>query len=458
MSRSLTTKLILAFLFVGLIGAALVAIFTGQYTQREFGQFVYDRFQADLAAELGEYYQKAGSWRGINLLLVRDFSRRPSPWGINWSLFTLIDADRTVIRAGVGHKVGELVPRRVVEQAVPITVEGATVGWLLVDLPRSRNPMQPDSPEAAFLANLRRAVFFGALGSVFIALLVGVVLARTISRPVSDLTAATRAIAAGDLGHQVAVHASDELGELALSFNQMSADLERASDLRRQMTADIAHELRTPLSVIMGYTEALADGKLPGTAEMFGVMHDEARRLSRLVDDLRTLSLADAGELPLMLVSVDPGELLERTALIYRDQAGQQGISLEWGAPADLPPIVGDPDRLAQVLGNLVGNALRYTPAGGAIRLSGEYVKGTGAVRLSVGDTGSGIPSEDLPHIFDRFYRGDRSRQRADSHESGLGLAIARSLVEAQGGRLTVVSRVGEGSVFTAALPAAQAT
>ena len=454
MTRSLTTKLILAFLFVGLIGAVLVALFASQYTEREFGEFVYDRFQTDLAAELGEYYQIAGSWDGIDLPLIRGDSRRPSPWGGNYAPTTLVDADRTVVHGSGAHKVGDVLSRRDVDQGIPIEVNDTVVGWLLFDMPPAKYPMSPGSPEADFLANVGRAVIFGAAGSITLALLVGVLLARTISHPVRALTAGTQAVARGELGHQVTVRSRDELGELAMSFNQMSTDLARASELRRQMTADIAHELRTPLSVIMGYTEALADSKLPATPEMFAIMHDEARHLSRLVDDLRTLSLADAGELPLTLDVVNPVELLERTQLVYQAQAQKQEVTLELDAPVDLPSVEVDPDRLAQVLGNLVSNALRYTPAGGTIRLAGEHEEEAGNVRLSVADTGPGIAPADLPHIFDRFYRGDRSRQRVDSHESGLGLAIAKSLVEAHGGNMRVASSEGEGAVFMVMLPA----
>jgi len=456
MTYSLTTRLILAFLCVGLIGALVVATFTGLNTQKEFGKFVYDRFQTDLAAELGEYYQSNGSWAGINLFVVRDFAKRPGPWGtVTWAPATLVNANRYVVHASQEHEVGEQLSRRDVQNAIPIEADGDTVGWLLYDMPGMKHNMLPGSLEADFLENVSRSVIYGAAAAIAIAVLAGILLARTISRPVRELTAATQAVASGDLGHQVSVHGDDELGKLAISFNQMSADLAQSSSLRRQMTADIAHELRTPLSVIMGYTEALADDKLPGTPDTFAIMHDEAQHLSRLVEDLRTLSLADAGELPLTLDDVMPAGLLERAALAYRPQAEAQGVTLELDVAQDMPQIKVDADRLAQIIGNLVSNALRYTPAGGTIQLTGEYVEETGEVRLSVADTGAGIAPEDLPHVFERFYRGDKSRHRMESHASGLGLAIAKSLVEAHGGRMTVASEAGEGAMFTVALPAA---
>jgi signal transduction histidine kinase len=240
------------------------------------------------------------------------------------------------------------------------------------------------------------------------------------------------------------------LGTLATSFNQMSADLAQINQSRRQMTADIAHDLRTPLTVILGYTEALSDGKLNGSAEMYAVMHKEAQQLQRLIEDLRTLSLADAGELPLNQQQTDVGELLTRTAVAHQVQAQEQGITLHLQLPPNLPTLFIDPDRIAQVLGNLMRNALRHTPPGGVITLTA--VCHPHAIHLSVADTGSGINPTDLPHIFQRFYRGEKSRQQQEE-ESGLGLAIAKSLVHAHHGTITADSTLGKGATFTISLP-----
>jgi signal transduction histidine kinase len=240
----------------------------------------------------------------------------------------------------------------------------------------------------------------------------------------------------------------------------MSADLAQANESRRQMTADIAHDLRTPLTVLSGYIEALRDGVLPPSRERFDTMYAEAQHLQRLVDDLRTLSLADAGELPLNRQPTAPRDLLERIAAAYRHPAEQAGVSLEVRAKGDLPPLDVDPERMVQVLGNLVSNALRYTPAGGQIALAAQRRRDTvsagarkSAVQLLVQDSGQGIAADVLPHIFDRFYRGDAARQQ-EAGESGLGLAIARSIVEAHGGRIEVESVVGTGTTFTIELPA----
>ncbi|MEZ4641090.1 MAG: HAMP domain-containing sensor histidine kinase, partial [Caldilineaceae bacterium] len=325
------------------------------------------------------------------------------------------------------------------------------VGWVLLN--RIEVPGIPDnSPEAAFLVSMRWSILIGSAVALVVALIVGIFLARTLTRPLSELTAATRALAQGALGQQVPVRSNDELGELATSFNHMSADLAASVRQRRQMTADIAHDLRTPLSVILGYTEALSDGKIPGSPEIFQVVHGEAQHLQRLIEDLRLLSLADAGELSLNRQTLTPYSVLERSVIAHAVRALDKSIDLRLDAPSDLPELSADPERLAQVFGNLVSNAIRHTPHNGQIVLSATHA--ADEVQLHVTDTGAGIAAEDLPFIFDRFYRADSSRTQMTG-ESGLGLAIARSLVEAHGGRISVDSTVGVGTTFTVALPVA---
>ena len=457
--RSLAFKLTLAFLVVGVVGAALVALFVRQRTQHEFDRFVLSRYQQDLVDELADYYQTNGSWEGIGAILVSAQAPiRPGPQGLFPAPVTLLDADRVVVYGGWRYQRGEQVEDRGKGQHVPVEAEGVTVGWLLFESLRDRASAMREPSESDFLERVNQAILLGALGATAVALLIGVFLARTISRPVRELTAATQVVAQGELGHQVPVRGQDDLGELAASFNRMSADLARSAESRRQMTADIAHELRTPLSLIMGYTEALSDGKLQGKPETFDILHEEAQRLSRLVDDLRTLSLADAGELSLTRRSAAPLALLERAASAHSAQAQAQDVSLRVEVDQDLPEIEVDPDRIAQVLDNLLSNALRYTPAGGEIVLSAQHSPGQGAAHpgsltIRVRDSGDGIAPEDLPHIFDRFYRGDKSRHLKEG-ESGLGLAIARSLVEAHGGSMSAESEPGVGTTFSIRLAA----
>jgi signal transduction histidine kinase len=254
----------------------------------------------------------------------------------------------------------------------------------------------------------------------------------------------------------VETRSQDEIGELAGAFNRMSADLARASQLRRQMTADIAHDLRTPLSLILAHAEALRDGVLPPAPETFTLIHDEATHLSRLVDDLRTLSLADAGELALNRRPSPPAELLERAVAKQMIRAQTHDVGLHTEAAPGLPLVNVDPDRMAQVLGNLLDNALRHTPGGGRVECRVTQTEAVRAVTFSVSDSGPGIAPEDLPHVFERLYRSDKSRRR-DAPGSGLGLAIARSIIEAHGGRIWAESPPGQGAHFFVQVPGAAA-
>jgi signal transduction histidine kinase len=448
--RSLAFKLTLAFLLVGLIGAMLMAFFLWQNTQRRFDQFVADRDQFSSVNMLAQYYQANGSWYGVETVFDRGRFQALGPYSHRGALVLVDAGGQVVFRQGDNREIIQLL-RHLRGRAVPIEVDGVVVGHLLAD-PLSYRPL-PGSAEAVFLTGMTRAITLSALGATAIALVLGILLARTLTRPIRELTVATRTLAKGDLGGQVAVRTQDEMGELATSFNQMSADLAQASQLRRQMTADIAHELRTPLSLILGYTESLSDGKLPAAQETFDIMHDEAQHLSRLIDDLRTLSLADAGELLLNRRPVDPPPLLERTRLAHAPEAQRRGISIQVEVAPDLPQVEVDPGRIAQVLENLMSNALRYTPEGGQVILSAGAR--ANSVYLRVQDNGAGIPPEDLPYVFDRFYRAEKSRQRHEG-ESGLGLAIAKSIVDAHDGTLSVDSTPGEGTGFIIALPAVE--
>jgi signal transduction histidine kinase len=448
MSSSLTLKLVLAFLIVSLLGVALVAVFSRVITEREFDRLALAQAKDGFIAEATAYYQTYGSWQGID----RAFRRPPPPGSAprppRPPQFGLVNLENRVVLPGGPYRVGERVPADIVNRGTPVEIEGQVVGTILfTDTPPPRNPI-----EEQYLARTNRTVLIAAIAAAIMALGLGVVLARTLTRPLRELTTATLAMAKGDLVQTVPVRSQDELGQLARSFNRMSTDLARANQLRRQMTADIAHDLRTPLTVISGYLEALRDGDLKPTPARLEAMYTEVQHLKRLVADLRTLSLADAGELSLNRQRVSVPELLNRVATAYRHQAERQQITLSLQAEKTVPDIEADSERLVQVLGNLMSNALRYTPEGGQIVLAARSQ--ANRVLVQVKDTGPGISPAELPHIFHRFYRGDQSRRQTEG-ESGLGLAIAKAIVEAHGGTITADSTVGQGTTFSITLPIA---
>lgn len=446
--RSIATKLTLAFLLVGLTGAILVAVIVQVRTRSAFNQFLLNREQQALVNSLVQYYQRSNSWQGVIRDLVEtglqdSFESNSRDLRRDWNRFVLVGPDGMIIFSPQVRQIGQQISARDLEKSLALVSDGETIGWLLLET--GLRVWVPDAAETLFLRNLTAASLLSALVAVLLALALGSLLAYTLTRSLRELTEATVEIADGRLGKQVKVRTQDELGELAASFNKMSKDLERATQARRQMTADIAHDLRSPLSVLTGYSEALSDGKLVGDPEIYQILNQETRHLGRLIDDLRTLSLADSGELPLLLQPIAPAELLTRAANAHRVQADTCQITLTVDAEPGLPEIRVDVERMAQVLGNLLRNALRYTPQGGKIMLSARRVGEQ--ICLAVSDNGVGITPQDLPYIFDRSYRGDQARQSVEG-ETGLGLAIVRSLVEAQGGVIEVESQVGSGSTF----------
>lgn len=301
-----------------------------------------------------------------------------------------------------------------------------------------------------FLDNLGRTLWIAGLSGVALAIFLGSLLTRQIVAPLTKVAAAARRVAQGDLDQRVDIRGSGELAELGESFNLMAATLTHDRELRQNMVADIAHELRTPLSILQGNVEAMLDGILVANTENLTSLHQEITLLTRLVEDLRTLSLAEAGQLRFQPRETDLKRLTARAIEGLQTQLGSKNISVAIEAADNIPPAQADPDRTAQVLRNLLNNALQYTPEGGMIRV--QLATEADGIVVSVVDSGPGIPPEALPYIFDRFYRVDRSRTRSTGG-SGLGLTIVKQLVEGQGGGVWVESVVGEGSTFSFRLP-----
>ena len=453
---SLTRKLVLGFLAVSLVGALLAVVLARWMTFQEFNLLVIEQAQSAFIERAAEYYANNGSWEGV-ALHIRQSPRPPylqqsrPETGKTSQLptfaFTLVDQDGFVVVPGEPFKMRTRLPEEVIVQGEPVQVNGETVGTVIA----SGEPPQLAPQEERYLERTNRALIYAAGGAALVALVLGFFLARGLTGPLRELTDAIRTTGQGKLGQQVAVRSKDEIGELASAFNQMSTELEHLIAQRQQITADIAHDLRTPLTVIGGYIESMQDGVLDATPERLATIYKEVQHLQRLVEDLRMLSLAEAGQLSLNPVWISPQILLEQVEATYQHAAAQNSVKLALLESTDVAEIMVDPDRMMQVLGNLINNALRHTPAGGEIRLSANQVQDW--VELIVQDTGAGIAPEVMPHIYDRFYRGDQSREEHEG-ETGLGLAIAKSFVNMHGGELWAHSEgPGKGSIFTIRLP-----
>jgi histidine kinase len=306
---------------------------------------------------------------------------------------------------------------------------------------------------ANFQIALNEILTFAAVAAFLAAVVVSLFTARRIVGPILTMTEASQHIAAGHYHQRVHVPSEDELGVMARAFNQMADALEQTEQRRMALIGDVAHELRTPLSSIRGVMEGLVDGVLPSEPDTFLGVQREVSRLQRLVQDLEELSRAEAGQMSLDLRAVNALDLVRATADRLQPQFQDKGVSLALELPADLPPVRADRERVAQILLNVLGNALQYTPAGGQVNVQARR-QGQEVV-IIVRDTGLGIAPNHLPHIFERFYRVDKSRSRAGGG-SGIGLTIAKHLVEAHGGRIWADSPgPGQGATFTFTLPRA---
>jgi signal transduction histidine kinase len=354
----------------------------------------------------------------------------------------LADINGQVVADSQDELVGQRLSEVELSAGVPVEVEGQQLGTLLV----AAEGTVHESPESEFLRQVNRSLFWAGLAAGVVALVLGLLLARQLAAPLRALTDAAHRLAGGDVP-QVEVRGQDEIGELGQAFNQMARSLARQEELRRNLMADIAHELRTPLTVIRGDLEALLDGVFEPTPETLASLQEETLLLARLVDDLRALAQAEAGQLQLALEPADLGELLHGVVESFDLQAEIQGQSLVLDLPRELPLVEADPQRVRQVVANLVSNALRHAPESGRVVVSAA--PRPDKVQISVADDGPGIAPEDLAHVFDRFWRGGKARVEG----SGLGLAIARELVRAHGGRIWAESQLGKGTVFFFTLP-----
>lgn len=455
-------RLILSFFLVVLVSVVSVVVIAQQGAAHEVRSFMFqggmNRLET-LAATLEDYYQTQGSWEGVDELFKTSSHGQGSRAnqssgqgsgtmmsGMMNQRLRLADPDGLILADSGSYQPGDRLTVAELERALPLKTNSQTIGYLI-----SESAMMFSAGDEVFLVQrLTRAALIAGAIALGLSLLLGFYLAFRLLRPVQQLTQAARLLAAGDLSQRVATRGRDEMAELGLTFNQMADSLQKTQESRRAMTADIAHELRTPLAIQRANLEAMLDGIYPLAPENLEAILEQNRLLSFLVDDLRTLALADAGQLNLDRSFTDLKALLEGLATRFTPSATRNQVSIHLNAPPDCPLISLDPARIEQILSNLLSNALRYTPQGGMIQIN--YLCNLQEMQIQVHDSGPGIPEESLPHIFERFYRADRSRSREEGG-SGLGLAIARQLAVAHSGTLTAANHPHGGALFTLTLP-----
>ncbi len=465
--RSLWLKLTLSFMVLIVLVAILMAFFINIAVRGRFKAYLLTthKVQAQIVAPiLAEYYSVKGGWEGVDSF-IREFigfmPPRPMRQGIivrmmmRQARIIVTDERGVVVADSAGEMVGQELSPTELSLGAPIVVGNDVVGTVLVAWSRQ---IVLGEIEEAFLQSVRRSLFFVILGGCLLAVGLGAIIAYQITRPLQELRQAAAEIASGNLESRVQIRGRDEVAELARSFNDMARALQRQEEKRRQMLADIAHELRTPLSVIRGHLEALLDGLYPLDSAHLAPVYNETLLLQRLVEDLRILSLAEAGKLPLEKSWFDAAKLINEIVELAEAEASEKGLTIRCSVESPLP-LYADRQRIGQVIHNILANALNFTPEGGTIVVkAGKVSPGSSAkgaeefVEISITDTGPGIPPEDLPHIFDRFWRKEPSRSRSTGG-SGLGLSIAKELVEAHGGSIQVQSTVGKGTTFTVMIP-----
>ncbi|WP_129632034.1 sensor histidine kinase [Candidatus Oscillochloris fontis] len=447
--RSLYRRLTITHTLVALLAVLLVGLLASGMIVRVYMQISSEQSVSQsrmlarrMSGPLGQYYTTNHGWIGVETQL----HARMAEFGENEGRVVLADTKDRVIFDSEGELDGRPMQPRMRMSAVPVLAGNREVGSVAV-LPSTE---QTNLAQRTFVRSLIWIVGGGSLLAVVGALVVAIFVARRLVRPLRSLTNAARRLTTGARHEPLALPAEAELAELAHAFNGMANELAHQEDLRRQMVADIAHELRTPLSVMQLQVESIEDGIVPPSTEAVVALGGQISLLARLVDDLRLISLADAGQLSLSPQLLDPAHALAIAAAAAEPRARQHGVALRLEPAPPLPPVRADPQRLAQILGNLIENAIRYTPAGGTVTLRVSH--DSSMITFAICDTGPGISAAEQPHIFDRFYRTDRARAR-ETGGSGLGLAIVQRLVAAQGGSVGLQSQPGQGATFTVQLP-----
>ena len=445
MTHRLWFRLSVTFAVIILVTVGTIYFFVSERiaTEMEYYKTISTQYLSDqIRSKLYLQYLDKGNWNDVQSVV--------EALGVSGTHIILVAANGTVI----GDSKRQLLGMNYTdsqENPLNMTLQGQLLGELYISSDPTAEPYV--APFLRLATSINRSLLIGGSVAIAIALLLTFVLSRRITSPIGALAKAARRLGRGDLSQRVQLRGEGEVAALGQAFNSMAADLEHAEQLRRNMVADVAHELRTPLSNIQGYLEAIRDRVIKPDAATIHSLSEETALLSRLVNELQELSLAEAGELKLVYQAEDITKLVKQAVTPWQPKVTAKEISLSLDLPDNLPLVNIDWQRVNQVLHNLLENAVAYTHKGGTINVAaitrGDWVE------VSVSDTGEGIPAEDLPHIFERFYRVDKSRARATGG-SGLGLTIAKRLVEAHGGTITAQSELGKGSRFSFTLPIAK--
>jgi len=460
----LSMRLILTFVVVISLTAATVMVLANRIIDIQFNNLVINSgllYARRMMPVVARYYERHNnSWRGIDSALskLQDNLQNTGNLlpGEGQLLETMLRDDRLILLDNSGNLVLDTKPddalpslnANLIKKGVPVlTSNKQRVGTLITA--SSTGTLTP--PQKVFLSEINLWMLLAAALIILAVSVASIFVARTILAPVRSLAQAAHQVAAGDYTQKLPVKDGDELSDMAASFNRMVSQLEEQHELRRRAMADVAHELRTPLSVLQVELEGMEDGLTAATPETLRGLQTEVSHLNHLVEDLRMLSMVEAHEFSLDLAPVDMKGMILDVVERMSESAKSKGITLNTDIRNDPPLLVkGDSQRLAQVLINLVSNALQHTPGGGIVVVGARVSQNW--VQVWVRDTGAGIPAADLPHIFERFYRSDKARSRAKGG-SGLGLAIAKSLVDAHEGKIWAESAEGQGADLIFVLP-----
>lgn len=496
--KRLWIQLTLAFALVVAIAVLTIGVIANYRISKQFRHFVAQAPQPELVSQLTTYYNTNQTWEGVEDVfqqfyyyghsfqpadpnddekmddVVRGYPFPPSEHIEEWleqratespeemqrhsisrpprNFFMLTDADGTLLYDGLGKPVPNgLLDSNMVDKT-SIVWNDKPVGYLIVRNPR----LEELTPLArVFLSEINMMLLRVGLLTIGLGIIIGLVIARGISAPLSHLEQAVRHFSQGKFDQRVQTSGTEEVASVGRAFNDMAETIQHARDVQKNMIADVAHELRTPLSVVRGNLQAILEDVYPLEKAEIATIYDETLVLNRLVNDLHQLAQAEAGQLKLNMQSTDIAALVKRSSVLFRDIAADKEVTLNIHQIDDTPLVMADPARVQQVLHNLLSNAVRHTPQGGTIDVDIVYDETSRphpTVKVSVRDSGGGISPDHLPHVFERFWRADTSRSR-DQGGTGLGLAIAKQLVEAQGGHIGVESTVGTGSLFWFMLP-----